>query len=153
MTAFAARLIGVTTAIYSPSGANAGIGFAIPVDEVNEVVPQLIRHGKIIRPGLGAVPAPDQWARRFGVQDGVLVWKVAADSAAARAGLRPTQRDDDTGEVDVGDVIVAINGEPLHTGKDLYSAFDKYKVGDTVTVTIIRDGKQQDVKATLQPVG
>lgn len=149
----AARLIGVNTAIYSPSGANAGIGFAIPVDEVNEVVPQLIRHGKIIRPGLGVVPAPDLWARRFGVQDGVLIWKVAPDSAAAKAGLRPTRRDEDTGEVEAGDVLTAINGASLHTGKDMYSAFDKYKVGDTVTVTILRDGKQQDVKVTLQPVG
>ena len=99
------------------------------------------------------LPAGAGHSRRFGVQDGVLIWKVAPDSAAAKAGLRPTRRDEDTGEVEAGDVITAINGEGVHTGKDMFSAFDKYKVGDTVTVTILRDGQQQDVKATLQPVG
>src|SRR5437899_4011632 len=82
------RLIGVTTAIYSTSGANTGIGFAIPVDTVNRVVPALIRHGKIIRPSLGVVPADDQVARQFGVEDGALIYKVEPNSPAANAGLR-----------------------------------------------------------------
>jgi S1-C subfamily serine protease len=82
------RLIGVNTAIYSPSGAYAGIGFAIPVDEVNRVVPQLIRDGKVARPGLGVQLAPDQWARRLGLQ-GAVVFAVQPDSPAEKAGLRP----------------------------------------------------------------
>jgi S1-C subfamily serine protease len=146
------RLIGVTTAIYSPSGANSGIGFAIPVDTVNRVVPELIRDGKIIRPALGVVPADDQLAQRYGVQDGALIYKVAADSPASRAGLRATGVTRD-GNVQVGDVILAIDGEPIHSGRDVYSAFALRKVGDTVTLTILRDNQRMEVKATLAGVG
>ena len=149
----AGRLIGVNTAIYSPSGANAGIGFAIPVDEVNRAVTQLIQHGRIVRPGLGVVSAEDEIARRFNVRDGALIWRIAPGSAAAKAGLHETYRDADTGEIEMGDVVVALNGNAIHSGKDMYSAFDNYKVGDTVTVTILRKGKKQDVQATLEPIG
>ncbi len=86
----AGRLIGVNTAIYSPSGVSTGIGFAVPVDTVNRVVPQLIRHGRIIRPGLGVRIADDATARRFGLQ-GVLIIQVEKGSAAETAGLRGHQ--------------------------------------------------------------
>ena len=85
----AGLLIGVNTAIYSPSGSSAGIGFAIPVDDVNRVVPEIIRHGKVVRPGLGIVPAPDQVARQVGVTEGVLVVRVTPNSAAAGVGPDP----------------------------------------------------------------
>src|SRR5262245_25839212 len=103
------RLIGGNSAIYSPSGAYAGIGFAIPVDPVNQVVPELISRGRVERPGLGIRPADEQLARRLGVRSGVLVVEVNPNSAAEKVGLRSTRRTDD-GEVELGDVILTVDG-------------------------------------------
>jgi S1-C subfamily serine protease len=146
------RLIGVTTAIISPSGASAGIGFAIPVDDVNQIVTQLINHaGKAAPPRLGAQFAEDQLRDRLGVDDGALILKVVPNSPAAKAGLRETTRDR-RGHITVGDVIVGINGQAVHNGQDLLQALNKVSVGDTITVTILRDGERQDVKVELTPV-
>jgi S1-C subfamily serine protease len=142
------RLIGMTTAILSPSGAFAGIGFAIPVDEVNRIVPQLIQHGKVVRPRLGVQVASDELAKQLNVEHGALIVKVAPNSGAALAGLRGTGRGE-SGHLQLGDVIVAVDGEKIDKGEDLYSTVQKHNVGDTITLTIIRDGKQQDVKATV----
>lgn len=144
----AGRLIGVNTQIYSPSGAFAGIGFAIPVDTVNRFVPELIRYGKVIRPGIGVQVAEDQIAQRLGLS-GVLVVDVARGSAAAIAGIRPTTRDS-FGRVRLGDVIVAIDGKKIESVNDLFLVLDNYKVGDTVAISVLRDGKRQEVKATLE---
>lgn len=144
----AGRLIGVNTAIYSPSGASAGIGFAIPVDTVNRIVPELIRHGKIIRPGLGIQIAEEFIAARLGVS-GVLVVDVLPGGAAARAGIRPTRRDA-SGRLQLGDVITAIDSRKVTSPNDLFLALENYKVGDTVTISVLRDGKSAAVKATLE---
>ncbi|HYA30919.1 MAG TPA: PDZ domain-containing protein, partial [Acidobacteriota bacterium] len=146
----AGRLIGVNTAIYSPSGASAGIGFAIPVDTVNRIVPELIRSGKITRPGLGIQVADEQIAQRFGVT-GVLVVDVVRGSAAARAGIQPTRRDA-AGRVRLGDVITAIDGKKIESPNDLFLALEKYKVGDSVTVTSSREGRTVQSKLTLEAV-
>lgn len=146
----AGRLIGVNTAIYSPSGAYAGIGFAIPVDEVNRVVPQLIRHGAIVRPGLGIRVAPDQVAKQLGLT-GVLIMEVQPDGPAAKAGLRGTRRDD-TGGIQLGDVITAINDDKVETVNQLLDRLDDHKVGATVEVKHLRDGKENAVQATLEAV-
>lgn len=146
----AGRLIGVNTAIYSPSGASAGIGFAIPVDTVNRIVPELIRSGKIIRPGLGVQIADEQIAQRLGVK-GVLVVDVAGGSAAARAGIQPTRRDA-AGRVRLGDVITAVDGRKVESPNDLFLALEKYKVGDTVTVTSLRDGRTVQTTVRLEAI-
>ncbi len=146
----AARLIGVNTAIYSPSGSSAGIGFAIPVDEVNRVVPELIRHGKVTRPGLGVVVAPDQVTKQAGVE-GALIVRTTPNSPAQKAGLRPTTRDED-GRVVLGDVIVAIDGKPVKKTNDLFAILERHKVGDEVTVQVMRDGEKEEVKVTLGAV-
>ena len=99
----------MNTAIFSPTGTSAGIGFAIPVDEVNRIVTELIRHGTIVRPSLGVSLAPDQLTERLGL-DGVLVMQVDPDGPAALAGLRPTRRDF-TGNVHLGDLIAAIDDD------------------------------------------
>jgi S1-C subfamily serine protease len=106
----AGRLIGVNTAIYSPSGANAGIGFAIPVDEVNRVVPRLIRDGRFARPTLGIQAAPPAFGKSLGLPDGVIVVGTVPGSPAAAAGIRPFARAAD-GSLVVGDVITAVDGE------------------------------------------
>jgi S1-C subfamily serine protease len=144
----AGRLIGVNTAIYSPSGSNAGIGFAVPVDTVNRVVPQLIKHGRVIRPGLGVRIADDTTARRLGVK-GVLIMQVDKSSAAEAAGLRGTQRDAG-GRVILGDVIVGIASDPVASSEDLLNALDKHQIGETVKVSILRDGNRSTVPVTLQ---
>lgn len=146
----AGRLVGVNTQIYSPSGASAGIGFAIPVDTVNRIVPQLIRHGKVIRPGFGIQIAEDQIAERLGIS-GVLIVDIANGSAAAKAGLRPTTRDR-IGRVRLGDVIISIDGRKVESPNDLYLLLETYKVGSVVNVGIQRDGKTLQVKVTLDAV-
>ncbi len=146
----AGRLIGVNTAIYSPSGAYAGVGFAIPVDSVNRVVPQLIRYGKAVRAGLGVSLAPDEWARRRNIE-GVVVADVGEASAAERAGLRAATVDA-RGRVAIADIIVAIDGKPVKSADDLFEVFDQYEVGDTVTLTLMREGRRVEKSVTLQAV-
>src|SRR5690606_18285751 len=143
----AGRLIGVNTAIYSPSGAYAGIGFAVPVDTVNRIVPQLIAHGKVVRPGLGVVPAPAQIARQLGLE-GVLIQTVPPGSAAEEAGLVGFTQGA-RGMV-VGDLIVAIDGQTVRELNDLYRELDKHSVGDVVTLDVVRAGEKRKVKVTLQ---
>ncbi len=144
----AGRLIGVNTAIFSPSGASVGIGFAIPVDTVNRIVPQLIRHGKIIRPGLGVQVAEDQLARELGLP-GVLVVNVVLGGAAAKAGIHPTRRDF-SGQVILGDVIIALGGKQIGSVNDLYFVLEQYRIGQTITVTLLREGNRREVKVTLE---
>src|SRR4029077_3855204 len=120
----AGRLIGMNTAILSPSRAFAGIGFAVPVDDINRVVPQLIKHGKIVRPRLGVQLASDDVARQLGVKKGVLILKVLPDSAAAKAGLRGTGRNEQ-GHLELGDVIVAVDGKAVEHSQDLYAALQR----------------------------
>jgi len=143
------RLIGVNTAIYSPSGAYAGIGFAIPVDTVQWVVPDLIQHGRVMRPSLGVQVANSQVASQLRIV-GALILNVTPGSGAERAGLRPTMRDE-RGRLILGDVITAIDGEPVHNSGDLLLLLEQREPGDRVRLTILRHGKEQDVRVPLQP--
>ena len=144
----AGRLIGMNTAILSPSGTFAGIGFAIPVEQINQVVPQLIQHGKIVRPQLGIQIAEQQLAQQLGVNEGLLIIKVMPKSPAATAGLQGTRRDN-SGRIQLGDVLVAIDGKAIKSTQDLFGVLNAHKPGDAITLTIVRDGNQQDVKVTL----
>lgn len=143
----AGRLIGVNTAIVSPSGAYAGIGFAIPVDTVNWVVSDLISYGKVQRPSLGLQFAPDSISRRFGFE-GPMILSVAPGSTADKAGLRETQRDR-YGRLILGDILVAIDGERVRRSGDVGLILEKHKPGDEVDLTIVRDGKPQDIRLKL----
>ncbi|MFL5245085.1 MAG: S1C family serine protease [Gemmataceae bacterium] len=142
----AGRLVGITTAILSPSGAFAGIGFAIPSDDVNEVVTQLIAHGKITRPRLGVVMASDQQARQLDITEGVLIVSVVPGGPAAKAGLRGTN----VNKQQLGDIIVSLDKTTIKTPGHLLKAMENYKVGDTVTVGILRDGDRKEIKVTLE---
>jgi S1-C subfamily serine protease len=147
----AGRLIGVNTAIFSPSGAYAGIGFAIPVDTVNRIVPQLIAYGRYLEPSLG-VETDERLNRlaraRLGF-DGVMVLRVTPGSSAARAGLRGITLYPD-GSFDPGDIIVAVDGEPVRTVEELHKILDRHRIGDEVTVTLARDGKLFKTKLILE---
>lgn len=143
----AGRLIGVNTQIASPSGASAGIGFAVPVDTVNGVVPQLIAHGRVIRPRLGITPAPEGLLRQLGVS-GVLVLNVQEGTGAAKAGLVGTRRDAD-GSLILGDVIVGVAGKKVASYDDLVSALEKQRIGDAVAVRILRGDREITVDVAL----
>ena len=150
----AGRLIGVNTAIFSPSGAYAGVGFTVPVDTVGRIVPQLIRKGKYVRPGLGIGMDEDVnrvLTQQLGVP-GVLVLSVAPGSAAAAIGLRGARFGAD-GSVVPGDLIVAVNGQPVDTVPRLLAKLDDHQVGEAVRVTVLRDGQKVDVTLTLQAGG
>jgi S1-C subfamily serine protease len=146
----AGRLIGVNTAIYSPSGGSAGIGFAVPVDVVAKVIPEIIQHGRLIRPGLAIAVADDQVARRVGVA-GVLIMNIQPGSSADAAGLRGTRQV--RGEILFGDVILAVDGSKVSSYDDLRNVMDRYKVGDTVTLTIEREERQMQLRVVLEEVG
>ncbi len=143
------RLIGVNTAIYSPSGTYAGIGFAIPVDTVRWVVPDLIEHGRIIRPGIAMTLASDSVAKRFRLPAGVLILDLPADGPGATAGLRPSRRTR-YGEIILGDIITAIDESPITSTGELMLAFEKYHAGDIVDVTVIRNGERVKLKVKLE---
>ena len=147
----AGRLIGVNTMIFSPSGASAGVGFAVPVDTVNRVVPELIGSGRYVRPVLG-VELDEQLNRRIVDRlgtPGVVVLGVGPGSAAARAGLRGLRRAGN-GAIVPGDIIVAVDGTAVDSVARLLSRLDDHNVGDTVRLTVLRDGQRTDVNVTLQ---
>jgi S1-C subfamily serine protease len=144
----AGRLIGMNTAIYSPSGSSAGIGFAIPVDSINRIVPELIAHGKVTRPRLGVVPFQDNVTRRLGI-DGVLIRSVEEGSPAAQAGLRGTQRSPD-GEINLGDAITAVDGKKVQTTNEFLNLLEKHRPGDKVQLTVKRDDHERTVEVALR---
>lgn len=143
------ELIGVNTAIYSPSGASAGIGFSIPVDAVNWVVPDLIQYGIIQRPTMGVNFIPQRTLRQLGVK-GLMIYRVGPGSAAEQAGIQPLYRDDQ-GKLHLGDIIVAIDGEPIASENDYLLALENYRVGDKVKVTVERENERIALDLTLDP--
>ena len=144
------KLIGVNTQIMSPSGAFAGIGFAVPVGIVKRIVPQLIQYGKVIRPGLGISLIPDSIARRWGVT-GIVIARVLPDSAAAKAGLQSLE-ELRSGRIRLGDVIVSIDGETVQNYDDLATILDRHNVGDRIKLSVRRDNKERSINITLQAV-
>jgi S1-C subfamily serine protease len=145
----AGRLIGINTMIFSPSGAYAGVGFAVPVDTVNRVVPRLIAYHEYVRPTIG-ITANDQLSERLlgGDTMGVAILQVAPGSPAERAGLRPAQMRV-AGRVDLGDVIVALDGKPIETFGALVAELDEHDFGDRITLTVLRGKERRDVPLTL----
>ncbi len=143
------QLVGVNTAIFSPSGANSGIGFAIPVNTVKRVVPELIQYGRMQTPflGISQMPQPDYYRRLWGIE-GVIVLDVVDGAGPQRAGMRGLSRNR-LGRLILGDVIVAIDGEPVRDEDDLASMLERYRGGDTITVTSMRDNRRIDYEIEL----
>ena len=143
----AGRLIGVNTAIYSPSGASSGIGFAVPVGEVNRVVPQIISKGKLLRPGLGIALANRRLTEELGLA-GVMVLKVQPGSTAEKAGLRGTTQVKE-GLV-LGDIILAVNGKAVKDYDTLRDELERHEVGQSVALTLMRDAATVEVQVVLE---
>jgi S1-C subfamily serine protease len=145
----AGRLIGVNTQIASPSGASAGIGFAVPVDIVNDIVPDIIRYGRVLRPGLGVNLFQDRQTRRVGIR-GLLIDTVTENGGAAQAGLRGTVVDRRGYIRQLGDIIVKIDDQEVSTVNGLKDVFESHKVGDAVRVTYIRNDEVREARVKLQ---
>ena len=145
------RVIGVNTVIFSPSGASAGVGFSIPIDTVQRVVPQLIQNRVYVRPTLG-IRIDDRMSdailQRLD-RTGVLVLGVEPDSPAKRAGLKPTFRDS-LGDLVLGDTIVAVEGEPVESTDDLLNALERTGVGATIVLRVVRDDAEVDVDVEMR---
>lgn len=141
--------VGTNTAILSPSGASAGVGFAIPSELVASSVQQILDNGRVVRPVLGLSFAPDSSAEQLGVR-GILVLSAREGGPAWRAGVRGTQRDD-FGRLVLGDIVVAVDGAPVRSSSDLYAALDKSGVGKEMELTLLRGSETVTVSATLDP--
>ncbi len=141
------ELIGVNTLIYSPSGGSSGVGFAIPIDTVLKIIPQLIEHGRIMRPIMGISVLDDSIAQRNRIS-GVIILEVTRDMPAAHAGMEGISRDR-RGNILLGDIIVQIEQYKIRNQADLFLALEKYKPGDTVKVITNRNNRKMEFRVRL----
>jgi S1-C subfamily serine protease len=146
----AGQLIGMNTVIFSTSGSSAGLGFAVPADTIKNIVPQLISHGKLIRPALGIGIVPDSMKRRI-ISDGkgIIVSHVDEKGPAFKAGIRGMTQDE-YGRTYLGDIILSIDGQAVNGLDDIYQLLEQKKIGDEVMVKYRREGKTLATKVTLQ---
>jgi S1-C subfamily serine protease len=144
------KLIGINTILYNASGAqaSAGLGFAIPVDTVKSIVPQLIKYGKVIRPGLGMIFLEDFYALRLGLLDGVMIKFVDPKGPAAKADLQGITRNL-WGQIFLGDIIVSVDQIRVKNNDDIFSTIEKYKIGDKVKIKYLRENKEKTTFVTL----
>lgn len=144
------KLIGMNTMIFNAGGsqASAGLGFAIPIDTIKQIVPQLIKYGKVTRPGLGIAILESQYAYRYGINEGVMIKFVDPKGPAAKAGLRGITRDR-RGQYYFGDIIIGINNIPVKTFDDLFNTIDTLKIGEKVKVKYLRENKEKVVEVNL----
>lgn len=141
------QLVGVNTAIYSPSGASAGIGFAIPVNTIKDVVPQLISYGRVLRPMIGVELASDRWVRRYRIE-GLPVVRVYPGLPAAEAGISGAYRNS-RGEIMLGDIITHIDDTPIHSQDDYFNAMEARKPGEKVAIQTRRGDKTHIYRVEL----
>lgn len=145
-----ANLIGMNTVIFSTSGSSAGLGFAVPADTIKVVVPQIIQHGRVIRPGLGIGIVPDNMKRRILRNDkGIIISYVDEKGSAGKAGLKGMTQDQ-YGRTYLGDIILSVDGQNVNSLDDIYQVLETKKIGDTVSVKYRREGKDLETKVVLQ---
>ncbi|MBT4263339.1 MAG: trypsin-like serine protease [Deltaproteobacteria bacterium] len=141
------ELVGVNTIIVSSSGTNAGVGFAIPVNTVKDIIPQLIKHGRIMRPIIGITTVQDSIARRYRIK-GVIIYQVPQGSNADKAGMVGV-RQDNSGNISLGDIITKVDQYPIQNQSDLFNALEEYKPGDTVTLETVLGNRKRTYKIQL----
>jgi S1-C subfamily serine protease len=144
------KLIGMNTLIYSKSGSSSGVGFAVPVSSIKRTVPQLISHGKVIRPGLGIGILPEMHKVRFGIEKGIVITFLDKKGGAFKAGLEGIKRDQ-YGRYIIGDTILAVNGKEVNNLDDIYHILNLKKIGDKVKVTYRRgiERKKRKIEVLL----
>ena len=143
----AGRLIGVNTAILSRSGSSAGVGFAVPVDVVNRIVPLLIRDGKVPRPGIGITIISEETSARLGIV-GLMIGEVLPNSSAARAGLFGVNRR--TGNI--GDIITRVEGKAISSVADFAAALEEAGIGNEIELTVLRKGRELTIELTVMDI-
>lgn len=143
------EVIGMNTMIFSTSGSSAGLGFAVPIDTINRIVPQLIEHGKVIRPGLGIGILDENLREQYVGEKGAVISFIDEKGAAARAGLKGIEKDR-YGRIYLGDIILKIDDKEVNSRDDVYHALDNKEIGDTITVTYRRGDKVKTTKVKLQ---
>ncbi|WP_133130055.1 S1C family serine protease [Legionella yabuuchiae] len=137
----AGRLIGLNTLIYSQSGSSSGVGFAVPADDISRLVTQIIEHGRVKLAGIGIQRVEPNTAAKLGVKKGILISEVLPKTPAAAAGLKGTYRDS-FGRIHLGDIIIGLNGQSVGNYDTLYNLLSKIKVGDEITLTVLRNDKK-----------
>jgi S1-C subfamily serine protease len=143
------ELIGMNTMIFSTSGSSSGLGFAVPVDTIKRITPQLIKYKKVIRPGLGIGVLEDELRQRYVSQSGAAISFVDPDGAAAKAGLRGMMKDR-FGRIFIGDVIIKIGKKEVKSKDDIFHELENYQVGDSINIEYLRGGKLKKMKIKLQ---
>src|ERR1043165_7577856 len=141
------RMIGINSQIESPSGASAGVGFAIPVNIAKRIVPQLVRNGSVQRPKLGIIRRDVDTLTgqvELPVAYGVLIWNTQPGGPAANAGLRGMVRTDD-GSIELGDIVVGVDAEKINNNDELYKALNKHQIGDSVNLDVYRGSRRMTV--------
>lgn len=150
------ELIGVNTAIYSPSGGSVGIGFAVPVEIAKRIIPDLINYGRVLRPWLGissrTVTSQLSSSLSLGTEEGLIILNVVPNGPAARAGMKGSERVEQRGNryYFSGDVLTKINDEPIRNQEDLYRVLNNHKTDDTVQLEVYRDGRAVKLNAKLE---
>ncbi|HEX5707114.1 MAG TPA: trypsin-like peptidase domain-containing protein [Pyrinomonadaceae bacterium] len=146
------RMIGINSQILSPTGGSVGVGFAVPVNIAKRIVPQLISQGRVVRPKLGIFPLDVSRIRgvRLPVERGLIIYQLDPQGSAAAARLRALEQTPD-GDIILGDIIVAIDGEAVEDSDDLYRILDKHQFGDVVQVEVVREGQRTTVPVRLLP--
>ena len=122
----------------------------VPVEEINRVVPELIKHGRLIKPGIGVTLVDERYAARYGVRTGILIGEVEAGGPADQAGLQAARQY--RGEIVSGDIIVGIDGTPVNSVEDIRTILENFKVGDEIELAYLREGQQLTVRMRLEPV-
>lgn len=146
------RLIGMNTAIFSESGSSAGVGFAVPGNEIEHIVNQIIQHGRVKLAGIGFQPVAPSIAQHFGVTRGILVAEVMPNTSAQKAGLRGTYRDG-LGRIVLGDIVVGINGHPVKNYDELYHLLSNTEIGSKVSLTVLRNGQPLTLQCKTIDIG
>ncbi len=142
------KVIGMNTMIYSASGSSAGVGFSVPIDTIKSIVPQIIKYGKVKRPGLGIGLLEEGYRNHFGIEKGIVVRYVDPKSPASRAGLEGIKRDR-RGRYMLGDIILKIDDHEVNNYDEIFNVLDNYKVGDEVTITYLRGDDEKKTKLKL----
>jgi S1-C subfamily serine protease len=138
----------MNTMIYSASGSSAGVGFSVPIDTIKSIVPQIIKYGKVKRPGLGIGLLEEGYRNHFGIEKGIVVRYVDPKSPASRAGLEGIKRDR-RGRYMLGDIILKIDDNEVNNYDEIFNVLDNYKVGDEVTITYLRGDDEKKTKLKL----
>ncbi len=145
------NVIGMNTMIFSASGSSAGVSFSVPIDTIKSIVPQIIKHGKVKRPGLGIGLLEERLKHYFGIEKGIVVKYVDPKSPAAKAGLEGMQKDR-RGRYILGDILLEIDGQEVNNYDEIFNVLDKYSVGDQVTIQFMRGDEKKRTKIKLMEI-